>query len=214
MESSAARVVGPDDAKFELEFARLRSAKAVLDGSRRCAAGLRDGRLRSSCRSGRRIVRGRTAPRQWATAARCRPAPASRSRRCGRSARRAASSSAAFARGRYGLGDRGSRPIRQGCAWPRSWPAAFRNATCRGRWLKPQELVTMVCSGASHLYLRMRAATVSPVSTLGSCTSTAPTPSCRLPSHALVMVRHVVLDQIGRAFDLADEIGLVAAESK
>ena len=69
----------------------------------------------------------------------------------------------------------------------------------------------MVCSGASQPYLRMRAATVSPVSTLGSCTSTAPTPSCRLPKQSFVVVRHVVLDEIGRAFDLADEIGLVAA---
>ena len=69
----------------------------------------------------------------------------------------------------------------------------------------------IVCSGVSQRCALMRSATCWPVSTLGSCTSTAPTPSCRFPSSPSIVRRHVVLDEEAVAFDGCDDVGLVAA---
>ena len=55
----------------------------------------------------------------------------------------------------------------------------------------------------------MRVATRAPVSTFGAWTSTAPTPSCLFPSSPSNSSDPVVLDEIGMATDLADQIGLV-----
>ena len=84
-------------------------------------------------------------------------------------------------------------------------------ATCRGRWLKPHELVTMVCSGASHPYARMRAAIVSAALDLRVLHVHRADAELLVAEQSFVVVRHVVLDEIGRAFDLADQVGLVAA---
>ena len=88
----------------------------------------------------------------------------------------------------------------------RSLPSAI----CRGRWLNPQELVMIVCSGESQRCILMRSATCAPVSTFGAWTSTAPTPSLFFTEVALIMRRHVVFDQITVAGNPAHEVGLVA----
>ena len=84
----------------------------------------------------------------------------------------------------------------------------------RGRWLNPHVLVMIVCSGASHRWAVIRSAICSARFDIGSLDIDRADAELLVSEHAFKSICPVMLDKNRSAFDLADQVGLVAAGIK
>jgi hypothetical protein len=80
--------------------------------------------------------------------------------------------------------------------------------------LNPHVLVMMICSGASHRCIEIRSAICSAVSILGGLHVNRTYAELLIPEHTVECICSVMLDQIGVAVDMANQVGLVAAGIK